>query len=91
MPAWLVSLTPVSSVCCAAGLFGVYAVADPKSDHEDLAWSIMQEVTRMCYSVRRGAPLAVVATAGSLGLVDRSRAARACSCTCTRVGRAHSV
>lgn len=38
-----------------AGLFGVYAVADPKSDHEDLAWSIMQEVTRMCYSVRHGA------------------------------------
>jgi hypothetical protein len=29
----------------------VYAVADPSTDHEDLAWTIMQNVTRMCYSV----------------------------------------
>lgn len=29
----------------------MYAVADPHSDHEDLAWAIMHEVTRMCYSV----------------------------------------
>ena len=36
----------------------MYAVADPKSDHEDLAWSIMRNVTRLCYSVSapRAAP-----------------------------------
>ena len=34
------------------GLFGVYAVAKAGSDHEDLAWSIMHELTRMCYTVR---------------------------------------
>lgn len=33
------------------GLFGVYAVADPHSDHEDLSWTIMNNITRMCYSV----------------------------------------
>ncbi|PSC75779.1 putative mitochondrial-processing peptidase subunit beta [Micractinium conductrix] len=33
------------------GLFGVYAVADPHTDHEDLAWSIMRNVTKLCYSV----------------------------------------
>ncbi|KAL4428026.1 hypothetical protein ABPG75_002115 [Micractinium tetrahymenae] len=32
------------------GLFGVYAVADPHSDHEDLCWSIMRNITKMCYS-----------------------------------------
>ena len=34
-----------------AGLFGVYAVADPHSDHEDLTWCIMHELTKMCYNV----------------------------------------
>lgn len=33
------------------GLFGVYAVADPKTDHEDLAWCIMRNITKLCYSV----------------------------------------
>lgn len=33
------------------GLFGVYAVADPHTDHEDLAWSIMRNITQMCYTV----------------------------------------
>lgn len=40
------------SACSPAGLFGVYAVADPHSDHEDLSWTIMNNITRMCYSVR---------------------------------------
>lgn len=33
------------------GLFGVYAVVDPHSDVEDLSWSIMHEITGMCYGV----------------------------------------
>lgn len=34
------------------GLFGVYAVADPHaSDLEDLCWTIMRNVTGMCYNV----------------------------------------
>ncbi len=37
-----------------AGLFGVYAVADPRSDHEDLCWTIMQNMTKLCYSVGVG-------------------------------------
>jgi hypothetical protein len=52
--------TPPRSSACpppgpalpTAGLFGVYAVADPHSDHEDLAWSIMRNITQMCYTVR---------------------------------------
>lgn len=35
-----------------AGLFGVYAIADhTKSDLEDLAWSIMYNITALCYNV----------------------------------------
>lgn len=33
------------------GLFGVYAVADSHADLEDLTWSIMHEVTALCYNV----------------------------------------
>ena len=33
------------------GLFGVYAVAPKGSDHEDLCWSIMRQVTKLNYSV----------------------------------------
>ncbi|GMH33105.1 hypothetical protein BSKO_00939 [Bryopsis sp. KO-2023] len=33
-----------------SGLFGMYAIA-PKDKLEDLSWSIMQEITRMCYNV----------------------------------------
>lgn len=34
------------------GLFGVYATADPHdNDLEDLAWTIMRNVTGMCYNV----------------------------------------
>lgn len=34
------------------GLFGVYATADPKeSDMEDLCWTIMRNITKMCYDV----------------------------------------
>ena len=35
------------------GLFGIYAVADPNtSDMEDLCWTIMRNVTQMCYDVK---------------------------------------
>jgi processing peptidase subunit beta len=35
------------------GLFGVYAVADPhESNMEDLAWTIMHNMTGMCYNVK---------------------------------------
>ena len=33
------------------GLFGVYAVSEKSADHEDMCWSIMHEITKMCYDV----------------------------------------
>lgn len=34
------------------GLFGVYATADPhESDMEDLCWTVMRNITKMCYDV----------------------------------------
>lgn len=33
------------------GLFGVYAVADPDADHEDLAWTILHKITGLTYGV----------------------------------------
>ena len=32
-----------------AGLFGVYAVADPGGPVDDLAWSVMRDVSGLCY------------------------------------------
>lgn len=35
-----------------SGLFGVYAVADPKTSNlDDLAWVIMHEISKMAYNV----------------------------------------
>lgn len=33
------------------GLFGVYAVAEPDADHEDLCWTILNRMTAMSYGI----------------------------------------